>query len=448
MRPGSKRGWTDLSYRDPLNTSNQPQQFVLSNGLKVYTLVHRPIKTLTLHCWIFAGSIYENQQNNGISHFLEHMLFRGNQKLGSSVEMSLGFERLGGQLNAATSFDGTEYWLECHKDYFESAVSQFADFLRYPSFEQIETERAIILEEIKSDYNDQDQLIDLDQLASQAIWPAQPMGLSISGTAETVGKITKDQLVQWYQTYYHPKNMMFGISGDFDPEQLRQLLEASLGDLPEGKRWSYTPPVANLASTAQIEWVLEPDNQVQFAWTFVVDQLTPVKRLIIQLIARMLDDGSSSRLQRWVREEHGLVYDIAASPSFFDSGATLMISVTVGKERLTQLIDVLVKLIDQAVQEGFGPEELHLAKLRLQSELDCFTDTAEGRLHEAVAPQLAPCYLGLEQLGRLIEECTLEQINQQTTEILGSKSACFTFVGPTTDKEKPEIQKMLSPWLA
>lgn len=437
----------DLSYRAPLSFHNQTEKFILPNGLTVYTLVHPPIKTLTIHCWFFAGSIYEKSQNNGISHFLEHMMFRGNQKLGSSVEMSLGFERLGGQLNAATSFDGTEYWLECHKDYFESAISQFADFLRYPTFEQIETERAIILEEIKSDYNDQDQLIDIDQLAANAIWPGQSMGHSISGTAETVSSLSKEQLTDWYQTYYHPKNMMIGVSGDFDPEQLRGLIEKSLGDLPPGKRWNYPAPVTDLKPEAQVLWVHDPDNQVQFAWTFVMDDLTPSKRLMLQLISRILDDGSSSRLQRWVREERGLVYDISASPSFYFSGANLMIGVTVGKERLEQLVEVLVSLIDDVVKTGFTEDEMHLATLRLQSELDCFTDTAEGRLHEAVAPQLAHCYLGLEQLSQLLDDCTLAQINSMAANILGSTQSCFTFVGSTSDKEKPSIEKLLSPWL-
>jgi len=431
-----------------LNLATQPHFFTLQNGLKVYTQTHPSIKTLTLHAWVFVGSAHENPGNNGISHFLEHMLFRGNQKLGNSVEMSLAMERLGGEMNAATSFDATEYWLECHKDYFETALKNFALFLRYPSFDQLETERGIVLEEIKNDYNDKNTLIDIDQIAAKALWPNHPMGLSISGTVKTLEKISLLELQDWYKRYYLPKNMILGISGNFDPLAAEAILTAHLGDLDGGQRFSYKPVEEELVPQNQITWVNDPDNQYNLQWSFLLSPLCSRMRLMLQLIGRILDDGSSSRLQRFIREERGLVYDISANHSFFDSGATLSLNATVGKEHLFELMEALTQLITRGLKEGFFAEELELAKLRLQTSLDCYCDSAEGQLHEKVALELYPSYLGLEQIGPVIKGITLEELNDLAGLLLGNDRCALVLIGPAPkDEERLRLETLLKPWL-
>ncbi|MDT8446712.1 MAG: pitrilysin family protein [bacterium] len=429
-----------------MNQSATKSLRVLPNGLKLYCLAHPGIKTLTMHAWVFTGSAFESPEVNGVSHFLEHMLFRGNAQLGNSVEMSLAIERLGGEMNAATGFDHTEYWLECHRDYLDQALSNFAAFLCYPSFEQIDTERAIILEEIKSDFNEKEQLIDPDQLSAQAIWPGQAMGLPVSGTQASVSALEVPHLRGWYEQYYTANNMILGISGDFDPARAEEMFSHHLAQLPPGRRYQYQPPVSRILAETQFTWSVEPDNQYNLAWSFLHDHLTPRHRVLLQLISRMLDDGSSSRLQRIIREELGLVYDIHLSPSFYDGGAALVLQATVGKERLGELVDALVVLLNEVIQKGFGPEELHLSKLRLQTALDCFSDTAEGRLHEMVAPELYPAYLPLDSLTHLLAEIDLEEVNQMAAKVLSNKESAFVFVGPEPGPLKGKIQDKLAPW--
>ncbi len=186
-----------------MNQHNHTKISTLSNGLRICAVSFPGIKTVSIHAYIFVGSIYETRQNNGISHFVEHMLFRGNEKLGNSKTLNLKIEELGGEINASTSFEMTEYWLDFHCDYLNQGIHRFCSFLQYPLFEQIEIERSIILEEILDDYNEKNQLIDLGNLISNELWPEHPMGLPVIGNLETIKNINREDLVAWFQQYYH-----------------------------------------------------------------------------------------------------------------------------------------------------------------------------------------------------------------------------------------------------
>lgn len=436
---------------DPIQNNKRfkSQYTKLSNGLRVSAVSLPGVKTVSLRFFVFVGSIYETPEKNGISHFLEHMLFRGNEKLGDAYALSLKMEELGGEFNAATSFDQTEYWLDFHRDYLDLGIERFCQFLQFPLFEQLEVERSIILEEILSDYNEDNQLIDLDSLSSINLWPDQPMGLPIIGRPETVKKITKEDLVQWHQQFYYPGNIVLGISGDFDIPRVLQKIESHFEfGLPDKAKNSYATLCGTFPPKKQLELVNEKDNQYALQWSFPIYDLTKQLKVEYELIRRVLDDGNSSRIQRLIREEKGLVYDISVDMIYFDSGVVMSIQSAVGVNRLEELIEALVELLSDLISKGIKDRELGKAKLRYKAALECSNDTSQGVMFNQLSPLLYPSSGSLEEVLDVISSISLDRINRTFRKLIDQNLTTFVLVGPWDDDSKNMLSDKLHPWIS
>ena|GEM_PF-2839397 len=430
-----------------MNQQINSHSYTLDNGLQVQVVPYSGIKTVIIRAWVFVGAANENPQNNGISHFLEHMIFRGNEKLGTSLEMNRRMEELGGDINAATSFDQTEYWLEFHQDFLEEGIRRFCQFLRHPIYEQMETERSIIIEEILGDYNDEDQLIDTDSLTALGLWRDQSMGLPIAGTTATVKEIKKSDLRAWYQEYYKPGNMILGITGDIDPYRILPIIKEEFNQTGNSHKKKYAQPKTTVIAGEQLKFVCDRDNQFNLHWTFPLEPVDPRTRTKLQLISRILDDGSSSVLQSQIREEKGLVYDISGGMSYFNNGCIMSIQSLVSISKFSELISVLTDLLKKLIQDGFTEQDFNLAKLRYKAYLDCLRDTPQGILAERLGPVLYPAVVPVDQAIEMINSITLEELNQSLIQLLQQKSTYFVLVGPVTEEVKKQVEEHLQPWI-
>ncbi len=373
-------------------------------------------------------------------------MFRGNKQLGNSNQLNLKMEEMGGDMNAVTSFDLTEYWLDYHIDYCKTGMERFCHFLREPLFENIELERSIILEELKADYNENDQLIDLDSISAAEIWKNHGLGFPVSGTRSSITRITHNELNDWYNKYYQPGNMLIGMAGDIDPEATFRFFSENILSAIPSRRRNY----AN-ASRADIDTPLllieNKDNQYSLQWSFLVYPLTRNLRIHYQLIRRILDDGSSSRLQRLIREEKGLVYDVSADMLYFNSGALLSINSLIGLNRLPELIAVVADLFRSLIDKGVTSEELDLAKRRYRIALDCNQDSPQGLLFEAMAPLIHPCINSYQQILEELSAISLVDINETLRTLLHQDRTCFAMVGPSAESHRQMLEKSLASWL-
>jgi len=373
-------------------------------------------------------------------------MFRGNKRLGDSRQLSLQMEEMGGDLNAITSFDMTEYWLDFHIDYFEAGIQRFCDFIKEPQFEDIELERSIILEELKADYNEQDQLIDLDTISSAEIWKDNGFGLPVTGTRESIKRISREDLENWYCRFYRPGNMLIGIAGDIDVIKTFGMFENHFPSTTFSSRMKYQTVSASCTGRSLL-LVDNKDNQYSLQWSFPTYPLSANLRIRYQLIRRILDDGSSSRLQRLIREEKGLVYDISADMLFFDSGAMLSINSLIGIERLPELISVAADLIDDLDRNGITPEELELSSRRYRIAQDCNQDTPQGILFEAMAPLIHDDILPHGPAIKLLSETTVADINDTLKGLFRRQGCCFTMVGPSPEQHRRMLERGLKRWL-
>lgn len=420
----------------------------MENGLKICLITKTNINTISINCFIQVGSIFETAKNSGISHFLEHMIFRGNQKLGNTKTTNRKIEAIGGNINATTSCDQTEIYLDYHKRFLKTGIQYFCDFLKSPTFENIETERKIILEESLMDYNSRHELIDTDTLTAQCIWPKNALNLPIVGLQDSINTINLKNIQLWYRKFYVPNNMIIGITGDFDKQEVLQLIEQEMTVLKADENL----PVPEIASIdvdtkKQAQFVFDDENQYTVQWSFPLETRNINDYITAQLINRILDDGSSSQLQRLIREEKGLVYDISSDISYFKHGVLLAIQCTVSKNKAVELMNVLVQLISDIVNNGFHSKDIELAKLRYQLSLDCYTDSLRGLLSEALNPHIFPYLPSFKSISGIIDTVNTDTINQVMNSIFSQNNSSFVMVGPIDKNIKQEILPLIDHWV-
>jgi predicted Zn-dependent peptidase len=432
--------------RDHLNVQ-KPTITNLKNGLKVVLVPFQGVQSVGIYCWVNTGSAYESKEKNGITHFLEHMLFRGNEKLGSSHDMNLCFEKIGGEINGGTSTDEMELLLHFHRNFLEDGVQRFCKLLQFPRYESLETERSIILEEVKDDYNEEGRLTNAYSISSSMLWKDHPLELPVIGTEKTIQDITLDDLKDWHQRFFQTKNMVIGITGDFQNEDVLAILSNEIKSLPIGEKKSYPVPISNIQKNKQIALIPDKDNQFSVDWIFPFQGLSTKTRVALKIIRRVLDDGFSSRLHKIVREEKGLLYDISGSLDFVTDHATFSISAVVGEKKVEELLDTLVELVSQLIKEGIHSDELDLAKLRYRTSLDYMSDSADGILHSTVSPLLYPSADFTPDILNELEHITIESINLMVQKLFLQKQTILILIGPVTKALEKQANISFADWI-
>jgi len=190
-----------------------PQEFTLKNGLQVVFIDTKTFPTLTTLLLVGAGSRYENEINNGVAHFFEHMAFKGSKKYSNSFVISSTVEGFGGVFNAFTSKDHTGYWIKATNEHFETMIDVIADMIQTPQLleEEIEREKGVIVEEINM-YEDMPQR-KVGEIFETLLYKGSPLGFNIAGTKETVKKFTRQTFIDYINRLYHPNNAVLVVAG-------------------------------------------------------------------------------------------------------------------------------------------------------------------------------------------------------------------------------------------
>ncbi|HUJ77084.1 MAG TPA: pitrilysin family protein, partial [bacterium] len=211
----------------------------LANGLTAVAIERPAAHQVLVVLMVRTGSRFEDPAQAGISHFLEHMLFRGNGMHATSRELSLAFEQTGGMLNATTGVESTEFYFICHPERLDQGLEQLAGFVQGPTFPDLEKERQIIQDEILYDYNDHGDLVDLPTLAAQLLWPGHPLSQPITGTPPTLAALSLDALRRYHLQAYAPGSVVLALAGKLQPEQALGVVQRHFG------AWPMRPPGSN-----------------------------------------------------------------------------------------------------------------------------------------------------------------------------------------------------------
>ncbi len=352
------------------------QDLVLSSGLPVVVVpqsnVHRAVAALFLR----VGARYETPETNGLSHFLEHMTFRGTRTFPSAHTQALAFERLGGTLFAATSVDHGVMSIAVPPRNFERVIELLGEVATTPRFSDIEIERGIVREEILEDLDDDGRVIDADDLARKLIFEEHSLGYRITGGLETLSRFDEGMLRTHHGRHYTTSNALLCLSGNFDVKTSLAAAERAFHTMPKGSRVASTSP-PNGQTRARFQYVKNQSSQTDLRIAFRAvsehDALEPA----VEMLLRVLDDGMSTRLYERICDRLGLCYDVSGMFESYEDDGVVDISAGMAHERATLVLKELFTLVDELAEHGPTPEELDKAKDRHLWSVEAMLDDPE-----------------------------------------------------------------------
>ncbi len=350
---------------------------VFANKLVLVTERMPNIRSVALGVWLKKGSRHESASENGISHFIEHLLFKGTETR-SAKDIALIIDSVGGQMDAFTTKEYTCFYFKVLDDHLDVAVDLLSEIVRRPKFipEEIEKERKVIYEEIKMVDDTPDELV--YDIWSESFYRGHPLGRPIQGTIESVSRMLPDQLIRFFRDSYQPGNLLITAAGNLEHDRLAGSLRATFEPLGNGAQ----PPDAGPPRSHAEVVVREKGELGQMHLCLGVPAMPmPDERRYQGYVLNTLLGGTmSSRLFQHIREERGLAYSVFSSVnSFLDAGNFIIYAAT-SPETGREVIDLIVEELRKLKEEPVGESELQMAKDHLKGSLMLSLESSSSRM--------------------------------------------------------------------
>jgi predicted Zn-dependent peptidase len=413
------------------------QKTTLDNGLRLITVAMPHTMSVSIGIFIGVGSRYEAEAEGGISHFTEHLLFKGTQKRPTAKEISEAIEGVGGVLNGGTDKELTVYWCKVAQPHFPLALEVLVDMLLHSKFDpqEIEKERRVIIEEINMTRDSPQQWV--STLIDELLWPEHPLGRDIAGNKESVGAITKGMMLDYMVGQYQPANSVVAIAGNIQHEKMVTTVSQALGSWtnqqpPSGYSAYKEQPVRRLCiETRDIE-------QAHLCLALPGLSLFHPKRFTLDLLNVILGEGMSSRLFVEIRDKLGLAYSIHSYVDhLLDCGAVLVYAGVEPKNLQTAIKAVLEQLsqLKEKIPDSELTKAKELSKGRLLLRMEDSRNVAGWIGGQEI---LTGRILSVEQIVSIIDAITAEELKQLAEELLIGSQLRLAIVGPVTTEEPLE----------
>ena len=410
------------------------QKTTLDNGLRIITATMPHTRSVSICIFIGVGSRYETEAQAGISHFIEHLHFKGTPKRPTSKEVSETIEGLGGILNGGTDKELTVYWCKVAQTHFTIALDLLVDMLLHSKFDpqDIERERKVIIEEIHMTKDFPIQRVDM--LIDELLWHNHPLGRDIAGSEESVTAITRDMMLDYQAGQYTPNNTVVTIAGDLQHQEMVTAVSQALGNWDN--RQSGSGYLAYKEQQAQQLFIETRDTeQAHLCLALPGLSLLDPRRFILNLLNIVLGEGMSSRLFTEIRDKLGLAYNIHSYVEhFIDSGAitvyagvepkNLPAAITAILEQLSQLKEVVPE------QELSKAKELSKGRLLLRME-----DSRAVASWMGGQEILTGRILTVDELTSIIDTITANELKQVAQELLVGSRLRLAVVGPVDNND-------------
>ncbi|HET7854117.1 MAG TPA: pitrilysin family protein [Candidatus Methylomirabilis sp.] len=399
---------------------------VLDNGLVILTERMPAMRSVSIGVWIQVGSRNEEREQAGISHFIEHMAFKGTGKR-SAEEIAAAIDSVGGTLDAFTSREYTCFSSKVLGEHLPLAVDLLADLLLNARLDpsDIEKEREVILQEIKMVEDAPDDQI--HDLFAQTIWADHPLGRPILGWRETLRQIGRDEIVKHMDRYYRPDRVIISAAGDLDHDSLVDLVAAAFGGWGGRAHTGLAaPPVSRLTA------VNEDRDLSQVHLCVGVGGLATAhrERYSLSVLNTILGGGMSSRLFQEIREKRGLVYSIFSYSASYRDGGLLVVYAGTSSDHYQEVVDLIQGELRNIRDEPVRPADLRRAKEQLKGNLLLGLESTNSRMTRLAKMYMAfnRCF-GLEEIIQGIEEVTPERLRQLTQSLFDGGACALVSIG-------------------
>ncbi len=413
------------------------QKTTLANGLRVISVPMPHTRSVSICIFIGTGSRYESDKEAGISHFIEHLLFRGSTKRPSSQAISAAIEGVGGILNAATDRELTVYWCKVAQDHFSLGLDVLADMLLNAKIDpaDIEKERGVIVEEINMSLDSPSQRVGM--LLDELLWSGHPLGRDVAGTKESLHGITREMILDYQGSRYLPSNTVVSVAGNISHDAVVNELEGLLGGwLNEKERPACLAYRASPGSRVRIEKRNIEEAHLSLALPGL--SLFHQERFNLGLLNAVLGSGMSSRLFTEIRDRLGLVYNIHSYTECLTDTGAFTICAGVDPRNLKTAIEAILEQLAK-LKEPIPEWELtkgkEISKGHLLLRLEETRSTASW---VGVQEVLTGDVLTVDQVLAIIDAATTTELRRLSHELLVSDRLCLAVVGPVAEDEPLE----------
>jgi predicted Zn-dependent peptidase len=407
------------------------QRTVLPNGLTVLSEQMPGVRSVALGAWVRSASIHEPRELMGVSHLLEHLVFKGTETR-SAREIALSLESLGGSLDAYTGREHTSYQARVLDEHLPQAADVLLDLIFRPALRQsdLDLERGVVLEEIAMVQDTPDDMV--FELHNELLWGEHPLGYSILGTEESVGALELADLRSLHDHAYRASNVVVAAAGSCSHEQLIDvLLAAGWGELPGGTAMKVPVPPAR--PVAPGEHAVERDTQ-QLHLVFgnpIVPHGDP-RRYPLMLVNTLFGGGMSSRLFQRVREELGLAYSVHSYQHFLAGSGVQGIYLGCAPERADEAAAVVRAELDALMQAGIPDDELTMGKQQLKGQITLSMESVSARMYRAAAVALYnEPYRPLDEVLARVDAVTSGEVAAVCRDFYGAARQTILRLGPT-----------------
>jgi predicted Zn-dependent peptidase len=399
----------------------------LPNGLTILTEKMDHIRSVAMGVWIRAGSRHELAEVNGISHFVEHMVFKGTKSRSAQI-IAREVDAIGGNLDAFTGKETVCFNMKVLDEHVPTALEVLSDLVLNPVFasEEIHRERGVILEEIKMDEDNPDYLV--HEIFTQNFWKDHPLGKPILGTKETVRKFERDTLMDFYGGRFLGGNMIFSAAGNIEHDSFVEQVSRRFDSLPAGQspRPDAPPKTAariNLRNKKSLE-------QVQLCLGVPAPPVADESRYIPLVLNTLLGGGMSSRLFQTIREERGLAYAIYSDLNPYSDTGSLCVYAGTSADRAVQVIDLVMAEFSRLKHEMLPEDELRRAKDQLKGNLLLSLESSMSRMSNLARQQVYFNYFfGQQEILDKVEEVTAEQVMAMANTLFQPDLVAVTLLG-------------------
>lgn len=360
-----------------MTTERNLRRTVLPNGLIVLTERMDHLRSVAMGVWTKSGSRCEPAETNGISHFVEHMLFKGTRSR-SAQTIAREMDAIGGNLDAFTGKETICFNVKSLSDHVPVALDVLADLVLNPVFAppDIERERGVILEEIKIDEDNPDILV--QELFTQSFWKGHPLGWPILGTTETVGRLSRQQLFEYHEGRFHGGNMIFSAAGHLDHDKFVEAVSEKFSSLQLGEPLTeLSAPEPSARIVLRNKKALE---QVQICMGVPAPPITDENRYSALVMNTVLGGGMSSRLFQTIREERGMAYSIYSDLSPYRDTGTLCVYAGTSAGKALDVVNLVLAEFRNLKETPLSEEELKRAKDQLKGNILLGLESSNSRM--------------------------------------------------------------------
>ena len=405
----------------------------LSNGIRVVAEKIDYLKSVSIGVWVGNGSRYEGKKVNGISHFIEHMLFKGTENLAAD-QIARAIDSIGGQIDAFTGREYTCFYTKTLDAHAPIALNVLSEMIFRPMLDKkdMELERRVIEEEIRM-YEDSPEDLVYD-LSSAAVWGDTPMGRTILGTYETLEAITPEIMREYMQSHYTSANIVISVSGNFS-DDFFDMLEKYFGT----QKISSTPPFLPKAEYRSGQTLVRKKDieQVQLVVSFKGIDVMDEGVYSLLAMNNVFGFGMSSRLFQNIREKRGLVYSISAGHSSYAGTGVFDVAAGMKPESLKEVAELISGEIKTLKRDKLTRAEVQKSKEQLKGSYILASESTGARMQGAGRALLAgkPIYTQEEVLGK-IDAVNEESVSDMIDRVLDTDTACFAAVGQAEQVEE------------